>query len=152
VVSIVATGLAAGAFAYWMGTGAGDADTSLGSPVQLTLSAGAIDAQLAPGQDSTVDVIATNSNPYFVAIPSLVLDTAAGTGGFDVDSGHSGCDPSALHLAPADNGGAGWRVPPRVASTDGTEAIDLSEALSMDTGAANACQGASFTVHLKAGA
>jgi hypothetical protein len=152
VTTAVAVALAAGAFAYWMGTGSGSATAVLGSPEQLTLEAGGAQAQLAPGSTSNVAVIATNSNPYFVNIATLTLDTAAGTGGFDVDAGHSGCDLSVLHLATQNNGGAGWRVPPKLATTSGTLSFEMTNALSMDAGAANACQGASFTVHLVAGA
>lgn len=88
-------------------------------------------------------------------INSLSLDPSAGTGGFDVDSGHSACDLSALSTTPQTNGGAGWTVPPRAAGTggvpvDGTLAIDLTDALAMSTGASNACQSATFTVHLVA--
>jgi hypothetical protein len=151
LAATVAFGLSSGAVAYWMSTGSGNATTVLASPDQLTLSPGTPEAQLQPGDFAGVAAVATNSNPYFVQIDSLVLDTSAGTGGFDVDAGHGGCDPSVLHLAPQNNGGTGWRVPPRVGSTNGTQTIDLTAALSMDSGAASACQGASFTVHLMAG-
>jgi hypothetical protein len=152
LAATIAVGLATGAFAYWMGTGSGSASTQVGSPEQLDLEPGTPSAQLIPGDTSSVTAIATNPNPYFVQIGSLTLDTAAGTGGFDVDAAHAGCNTSALHFAPQNNGGAGWRVPPLVDETDGTQAIDMRGALSMDAGAANACQGASFTVHLIAGA
>lgn len=144
----IAVGIAAGAHAYWSGDGDGAAATVLGSPQQLTLSPGVAQAQLSPGQDSGVAVIATNANPYFVEVGSLILDTAAGNDGFDVDGDHSGCDTSTLTLAPQSNGGAGWRVPPRVATVDGALTIALDSALSMGESAASACQGASFTVHL----
>lgn len=151
VAATIAVGISAGAFGYWKAAGSGSATTVLESPDQLTLGPATPQAQLTPGGDAGVAAIATNTNPYFVEIDSLVLDTAAGTGGFDVDAGHSGCGLSVLHLAPQDNGGSGWRAPPRVAATDGTLTIDLSGALTMDADAANACQGASFTIHLKAG-
>lgn len=152
LAATIAVGLATGAFAYWMATGSGSATTVLGSPEQLTLTVGTADAQLTPGHPASVAVVATNTNPYFVNIGSLMLDTAEGTGGFDVDAGHSGCDASALHMATQNNGGAGWRVPPKVATTDGTLEFEMGEALTMDADAADACQGASFTVYLVAGA
>jgi hypothetical protein len=152
LAATIAVGLATGAIAYWMGTGSGTATTQVGSPEQLDLGPGIPSAQLIPGDTSSVTAIATNPNPFFVQIGSLTLDTAAGTGGFDVDAAHSGCDTSALHFAPQDNGGGGWRVPPMVDAIDGTQAIDMGDALSMDAGAASACQDASFTVHLIAGA
>jgi hypothetical protein len=151
IASTVVAGLAAGAFAFWMGSGSGSADAIVGSPDQLTLSAGAPDGQLVPGDVSSVAVVATNPNPYFVTIYSLALDS----GGIDVDSGHSGCSTSAIHFvpkpAPVGIFGPGWRIPPRVDTTDGTLAFTIPGALTMDTGAANACQGATFIVHLIAG-
>jgi hypothetical protein len=156
VVATVTAGLAAGAFAFWMGSGSGTATTVLGSPEQLTLTTGTAQAQLAPGGASSVAVVATNPNPYFVTFTSLALKTDEGVGGFDVDAGHGGCDPSVLHFAPQPPPvgvfGPGWRVPPKVASTEGILEFELSDALSMDADAANACQGATFTVHLVAGA
>jgi hypothetical protein len=148
LAAVVAFGLTVGAFGYWMAVGSGAATTVLASPEQLSLGPGTPQAQLRPGDDSGVAAVATNPNPYFVQIDSLELDTGAGTGGFDVDAGHNDCDLSVLHLTPQDNAGAGWRIPPKVSATDGTQVIDLGNALSMDTDASSACQGASFTVHL----
>lgn len=151
----VVLGLAAGAVAFWSATGSGEATTVLGSPNQLTLTSGTPQNQLSPGNAANVTAVATNSNPYFVTIDSLALDTADGTAGFDVDGGHSACDLSAIHFTPQDAPvsvfGPGWRVPPKVGDTDGTLPIELSDALVMDSDAANSCQGATFTVHLIAG-
>jgi hypothetical protein len=155
VAATVAVGVAAGAFAFWMAGGSGSASTVLGSPQQLTLEAGIPQGQLAPGDASSVAVVATNPNPYFVTIASLALKTDEGVGGFDVDAGHSGCGLSAIHFAaqapPVGIFGPGWRVPPKVAGTNGTLAFELAGALTMDADAAHACQGASFTVHLVGG-
>jgi hypothetical protein len=148
LATAIAVGAAAVAFSFWSGDGSGSVPGIVGSPRQLVLDPGTAQVELAPGDVGSVTVIATNPNPYFVSIPSLILDLAAGTGGFDTDAGHSGCDVSALHLAPQDNGGAGWRVPPRVGEADGSRTIELTGALSMDVDAATACQGAPFTVHL----
>jgi hypothetical protein len=142
--------VAAGALAYWTAAGSGSATTQLGAPGQLTLTPGTPTAQLYPGGASSVAVVATNPNPYPVRIGSLELDTDEGSG-FEVDAVHGGCDASVLSLAPRDNGGAGWSVPPRVGANNGSLAIDLTGALTMDVGAANECQGATFTVYLVAG-
>jgi hypothetical protein len=61
------------------------------------------------------------------------------------------CDTSALHYTTQDNGGAGWNVPAKVGATEGTLDLTLADALSMDVDAANACQGATFTVSLATG-
>ena len=45
----------------------------------------------------------------------------------------------------------GVDVPARVGTTDGSLDLQLARAISMDTSAANACQGATFTVSLATG-
>ena len=97
-------------------------------------------------------VTITNPNNFRVRIDSLVLDTSQGTSGFDVDGGHSSCDTSVLGFTTQNNSSAGWFVPAKVGGTDGSLSLDLSNAISMSSAAANACQGASFTVYLKPGA
>lgn len=156
LATTVTLGLAAGALAFWMANGSGEASAVLGSPAQLTLSEGTPQHQLSPGHAADVTAVATNSNPYFVTIGSLALATSHGTAGFEVDTGHGACGLSAIHFtaqaAPVGIFGPGWRVPPKVGDVDGTLPIELKDALTMDADAANACQGASFTVHLDAGA
>jgi hypothetical protein len=49
------------------------------------------------------------------------------------------------------NGGAGWSVPAKAGTTNGVLHLDLSNAVAMGASAGNACQGASFLVHLNAG-
>lgn len=144
--------LAAGALAFWSGTGAGGAQARVADPLPLALSPGTPQALLIPGGNVSVSTIATNPNPYVAHVASLELDTSAGSNGFGVDAGHGGCAPSSLHVAAQDNGDAGWDVPPKAGAADGALPIDMEGALSMDAGAADACQGAAFTVHLVAGA
>ena len=60
-----------------------------------------------------------------------------------MDGGHSGCGLAPLSFTTQTNGGAGWTVP-----GSGSLPVTLTDALSMGTGAANACQGATFTVYL----
>ena len=87
----------------------------------------------------------TNPNAAQIRVGSLALDTSQGTGGFAVDGGHSGCGLATLSFATQTNGGAGWTVP-----GSGVLPVTLTNALSMGTGAANACQGATFSVYLTA--
>jgi hypothetical protein len=148
-VALVA--LTSSALAYWGGAGSGSSQTQLGDPKPLVLSPGTSSAQLYPGDDASVAIVATNSNPYPVHIGSLSLDPSAGTGGFDVDGPHGTCGVSTLGFTSQGNGGHGWTVPPKAGATDGTLNIGLLNALTMGTGAANACQGATFTIHLVAG-
>jgi hypothetical protein len=146
----ILAGVAADAFAYWSGSGSGTATTVLANTETLTFEPGIPTAQLYPGGETGVAIVAINTNPYFVEIDTMSLDTKNGAG-FEVDAGHSGCDLSALSFVPQDNEGAGWEVPPRAGTTDGRLTIDMASSLAMSTSASNACQGATFDVHLEAG-
>ncbi len=86
----------------------------------------------------------TNPNAAQIRVGSLALDTSQGTGGFAVDGAHSACGLATLSFTTQTNGGAGWTVP-----GSGALPVTLTNALSMGNGAANACQGAAFTVYLK---
>lgn len=151
VAAVIAVGLAATAVAFWGGAVGGSVQTEIADPRPLVLGPGSPSAQLYPGGAASVAVIAANPNAYSVHVGSMTLDTSAGTGGFDVDPEHGGCDVSALGFAPQDHGGIGWSVPPRSGGIDGALPIDMTGALTMGADAANACQGAVFTVHLVAG-
>ena len=142
-------GLGAVALAYWSGSGSGSASTVLSDAQTLSFAPGTPTAQLLPGGDASVTIVATNPNPFFVHIGSLILDGEEGEP-FVVDPAHSGCGVSVLSFVTQDNGGAGWEVPPQVDSTDGTLTIDLPSAMQMSAAGADACQGATFTVHLQA--
>ncbi|HYH54717.1 MAG TPA: hypothetical protein VD761_11360 [Solirubrobacterales bacterium] len=148
-VAIVAV-LATAAVAYWQGSGSGNATTVLPNVLPLSIQGGTPTAQLYPGGESSVALVVGNPNSTFIEVGSIVLDPSA-TKPFAVDSGHSDCDVSALSFVAQDNDGAGWQIPPRAGTTDGSLAIDLPAAMKMSVGAANACQGATFTVQLKAG-
>ena len=150
IAAAIALTLAAGAAGYWTTTGSGAGATTLDSPQAMTWSAGTPTTQVSPGATSAVATVATNQNTNTVHVNSISLDTAQGTGGFAVDGGHSGCALSALSFTTQTNGGSGWTVPAKVGATPGTLTIQMPGALSMNTGAANACQGASFTVYIAA--
>jgi hypothetical protein len=145
----IAAGLAAGAIAFWSASGSGSATTVLTDAQSLSFEPGNPTAQLYPGDNASVTIVAINPNPYFVGVGSLTLDTDDGDP-FVADPAHSGCDISVLSFVTQDNGGAGWQVPPRVGSTDGTMTIDMASAMAMSIDADDACQGATFTVHLEA--
>jgi hypothetical protein len=139
------------AYAYWTATGSGAGSGLTGTASALTLSTGTAAAGLYPGSTVTVTVSATNPNTSPIVIPSLVLDTTQGAGGFAVDAGHSGCTLTALGFGTQTNGGVGWTVPAKAGSTNGSLAISLPGALSLSSSAVNACQGATFTAYLRAG-
>jgi hypothetical protein len=142
-VLVVSVAIAGAAAAYFSSAGAGMSTAAVGAIQPLTVTPGTPTAQLYPGGRG--DVVATISNPngIDVHVASLVLDTGHGSGGFAVDGSHSGCDTGALGYTTQS---AGWTVP-----ANGTLDVTLTNALSMTAGAANACQGAAFTVYLQAG-
>ena len=76
-----------------------------------------------------------------------MLDITQGASGFGVDAAHAAasCGTGSLSFTTQTNAGAGWTIP-----AHGSLPITLANALSMNINAVNACQGASFTVYLKA--
>jgi hypothetical protein len=151
VAVAVTVGVGGAASAVWTASGGGTGGADAGALQPITLSSGTPAAPLFPGGQTSVDLTVTNPNDANAKIGSIALDTSQGSGGFAVDAGHAGCTLSTLSFTTQTNGGAGWVLPPRVGAVDGTLAISLSNALSMSTSAANACQGATFTIYLVAG-
>lgn len=139
------------AFAYWRSPGAGSGAATTGTSVAVTLSVGSPTAALYPGGQGDVALTIDNPNSFRVHVGSLSLATGQGTGGYAVDSGHTGCATSVLSFTTQTNGSTGWNIPPKVGSTNGSLAVDLSSALAMSASAADACQGATFSVYLSAG-
>jgi hypothetical protein len=106
---------------------------------------------LHPGGQAEVSVTVSNPNTSIVTIGLLALDITHGTGGFAVDAAHSACSTSSLSFITQTASGLGWPVPAEAGGVAGALAVSLPNALRMDVGAANACQGAQFTVYLAAG-
>lgn len=146
VLAVLVVAMAGAATAYWSGAGGGSGSGSTGTTQAVTLTPAAPTAQLYPGGQAGVVLSITNPNPGSVRVGSLSLDTSQGTGGFAVDGAHSGCSVASLTFSTQTNGGAGWTVPGA-----GALPVTLAGSLSMNTNAANSCQGASFTVYLSAG-
>ena len=151
VILVLTLAGAGTANAVWRGSGTGTGSGTAGTTAPVTLSPGTPTAALYPGGLTNVVLTVSNPNPYSVRIGSLTLDTGQGMGGFAVDLGHAGCAVSTLSYTTQTNSGAGWAVPGRVGAVDGTLSVSLPNALAMGTAAANACQGASYTVYLAAG-
>jgi hypothetical protein len=148
---VIAVATQGPASALWHAVGLGSGSAATGTVVAVTLSPGTPTNALSPGGRAGIVLKVSNPNPSAVAIGSLVLDTSQGAGGFAVDAGHAGCALSALSFATQTNGGAGWTVSPRVGTVNGVLPITLTNALTMTVGAADACQGGSFTIYLAAG-
>jgi hypothetical protein len=138
------------AMSYWAAAGSGSGAGTTGTTVAVTISPGTPSPTLHPGGTADVTLVIVNSNPTVVSIASLVLDTAQSTAGFAVDVAHSGCVLSTLTFITQSNGGSGWSVPASTSGVDGTLPVTLANALAMDVNAANACQGAVFTIYLAA--
>jgi hypothetical protein len=140
--------LALPAAGFWsFGGGAGTGGARTGAPAPVVASPATADEPLFPTGAPLGDVSLTlaNPNPFSVRVPRLALDSTRGTGGFEVDAAHAGCDLSSLSFATQTNGGAGWSLP-----ASETIAVELDGALALAPTAADACQGATFTVHLVA--
>ena len=134
--------------AYWTSTGTTTGSGATGTSLPLTMAPGAPSTQLRPGGAAGVAVTISNPNPEPVHLASMVLDASQGTGGFSLDPAHSTCDTTALAFA---GQFAGWMVPARSGTEDGTVDVVLDGAITMAVDAAGSCQGARFTVHLMAG-
>lgn len=143
--AVVALLGAATAGAFWTVGGAGGGTVSAETVAVVTLTPGIATEALYPGMSGDVAVSIANTNTYRAFVGGLALDTDRGTNGFSVDGGHSSCDVAALSYTPQSNGGAGWFV-----DAGSTLDLDLANAVDLATGAASACQGATFTVYLLA--
>jgi hypothetical protein len=153
LVLTLAAVISGSALAYFTTTGSGAATARVGTAATVSILPATPTTYLYPGGSADVAATFDNATDTVGHVPSLVLDTSQGTNGFSVDSGHSGCDVSTLSFTstPQNHGGAGWDVPAKSGSDDGTLPVTLTNAVSMGVGAANACQGAQFKVYLKAG-
>ena len=144
-VSVVVLVVAVGSSAYFTGSGSGAGSASVGTAEALTFSPGTVSSLLYPDGMGDVSLTVHNPNSFAQTIHSLALDITAGTGGFD----SLGCTLAQAQLtfiasaSTLDNGGPGWTV-----GAGDTVPIDLADAISMGA-SDNACQGATFTVHLK---
>ena len=148
VTAVVGLSIAGGAaYAAWSVNGSGSGSASAASAQGLTLTAGSASGVLYPGASADVDTSVANANPFPVHVSSLALDTTQGQNGFGVDAGHSGCNLGSLSFTTATNSGNGWDL-----SANGSLDIDATGSISMDSGANDSCQGATFTVYLTAAA
>lgn len=147
-VAVLATAGSGAAYGYFRAAGSGTATG--GTTVSVTLSGGQVAGGLYPGGSTDVVTIASNPNAGPVRLGSLARDTSRGTSGYGISV--SECPASNFTFTTQANAGNGWTVPANTAGVDGTLAITMPGALSLKASAPNACQGATVTVYLKAGA
>jgi hypothetical protein len=150
LVVAVCAGTAGVAAAYWSGAGNGTGSAATASVAPLRVSPGIPSTLLSPGAQAAVVLTVSNPNSFAISFAALESDPAEGAGGFGVDSGHSGCAVTVLSFSTQTNAGAGWTVPKKVGATDGTLSLTLDNAVSMAADAAGSCQGAVFTVYVRA--
>lgn len=143
--------LGSGAGAFWSESAAGSGSAGTAGTLPVILAPGTPATALLPGAKADVALTVSNPNAASLRIGSLSLDPGQGTGGYAVDPDHSGCAVSALSFSTQSNSGAGWTVPGKVGTTDGTASLTLTNAVGLDSDAADACQGATFNVYLVAG-
>ena len=136
-----------GTWAYFTGSGSGSGTAGTGTTVPMTLTPGTVSASLYPGGSASVVFTVSNPNLSPIYIGTFVLDTSTVTSGFAINASHSGCSTASLTFTAAT---AGWTVPAKSGSTNGSLAVTLPGALNMAPDAASACQGATITVYLAA--
>ena len=141
---VVVLACAGGALAYFASTGSGSGSATVGSASPVTITAGVAPTQaLFPGGSGDVTVHIVNPNGIPVHIGTLSLNTSEGTGSSGFDASPAGCNLGSLSFPTL---ATGWTVP-----ASSFLDLDLLGSINMSVAATNACQGATFTVHLQAG-
>ena len=146
LVVLLGAGTVTTGSAYWqdaLTSGLASADDG---PRPVTMTAATPTGTLYPGGRTALEVTVENPDGLALDLNSLALDTTQGTAGFAVDAAHVGCGLEALSFTTQTNAGAGWTIPASASAR-----LVLPGALTMSPDAVEACQGASFTVYLRAG-
>ena len=136
--AVATTGIAAAAF-NWTAAGNGDGSAKAHTQtINITASTPSADPTLYPGNTAGSDVTfkIDNANGYQVTVTSVVAN-----GPISSDAG-SACDASNVAFTPSLTGATGTVV----AATTTGQLVTLKGNLKMVSGAANACQGALFTI------
>ena len=144
--ALVGTRVASG---FFSGGGWGSGPLPIAQTETLSVEPVELAVGLYPGSGVGISVSVINPSSQPARVSSLLLDTSLGTAGFS--SSKAVCTRPELLFAPQDNGGAGWTIPARTGGVNGFRLVRLPAAVAMGPGAASNCQGATFTVYLKAG-
>ena len=140
VAAAIAVALIAGAaFAAWTTGGTGHGTAKAKTSVALaTVAVPASGPSLFPGADARVTVRVTNDNDYPVRITDLAYGGAAAT---TVTGAQGACATGAdAELVFTDQAGLALDVDAHTSATFDVDGVH------MGTGAANGCQGATFTI------
>ena len=144
----VGTGLAlstGAAQAWFAAVASGSGPAPVGALEELAATTAPVSVALLPGARADVTVELANPNGVAVRVESIAPDPTQGIGGIAVD--REGCPATAVAVATQT---AGWTVPARADGADGLLSVRLAGALTLSADAPDACQGAIFTVHLRA--
>jgi len=127
--------LLAVAFAAWLANGTGSGYAEAGTAQELTTSGTpTTTGVLYPGGSGDLALAINNPNPYPVTVVSV-------TGNGTITSNMAGCEPENHGVTFADQTELDLQVP-----AEGSASHVLAGAVAMDQTAADACQGATFTV------
>ena len=132
-IALVAVGLV---YAAWTASGTGSGYAKAESAQDLTTVdvSATTDATLYPGATGDVEIEIANPNSYPVQVTDIT-----GNGAITPDGAHAGCTPTGVTYT--DQTGLTVDVP-----ANGSTATTLNGAVQMSNAAANACQGATFTI------
>lgn len=141
---LLAAGTSA-AHAFYAAAGSGAGTASVDAPRAVAVTRATASADLLPGGSGALSLQLSNPNAYSVRITALELDPTQGTNGVSTDASHAACTAPALSMSRQDNGGEGWTLEPGT-----TLQARLAGAVNMGLDAQDACQGATFSVHVRA--
>jgi hypothetical protein len=124
------------AFAAWLadGTGSGSARARVAEALTTLDASASATPDLYPGGTGDLVLQIANPNPYPVVVSSV-------TGDGEITSDTSGCDATNHAVTFSDQSGLALAVP-----GGGSATHVLADAMAMGTSAADACQGATFSV------
>jgi hypothetical protein len=144
VCAVAAVAVNAGAaWAYWRITGSGTGVAQAGSTIELTLKGTSDDRKpLYPGGTSNLTVTVTNENDFPIEITAV----AAGGGKPTADEAHreGGCQTTGVVVSQGVQR-VSWKV---LRNTIGV--FTLTDGIKMTNQSDSTCQGATFTIPLKA--
>lgn len=124
-------------FAAWLVTGTGNGAAQADTADALVVTAGSTTAQLYPGGSGDVKLSVQNTNPFPVALSSIVRSGAIDS------SGPAACDSSTGVSFTDQPSITGMTVP-----ANGSLPVTLAGTASMSNASDNSCQGATFSIPL----
>ncbi|GGL04701.1 hypothetical protein [Mangrovihabitans endophyticus] len=131
------------AWAYWSLSGSGNAVSVAGSAVELELNGRSDESKpLYPGGSTNLTVTVTNKNDF----PIKITTVSPGPGSVTADASHrdAGCRSTGVFVA-SDVLRVAWEVPKNTIGV-----FTVSDGLKMNNSSDSACQGATFSIPVRA--